>query len=59
MVSAEDPYGCNLDSLDRICYFLFQAAPQLYYEAQWTPFQTHYFSGNLVAPEIEPRPLDM
>jgi hypothetical protein len=23
------------------------------HEAKWTPFQTHYFSGNLVAPGIE------
>jgi hypothetical protein len=22
--------------------------------AEWTPFQTHYYSENLVAPEIEP-----
>jgi hypothetical protein len=22
--------------------------------AEWTPFQTHYFSENLVAPGIEP-----
>jgi hypothetical protein len=25
------------------------------HEAEWTPFQTHYYSENLVAPEIEPR----
>jgi hypothetical protein len=24
------------------------------HEAEWTPFQTHYFSKNLVAQEIEP-----
>jgi hypothetical protein len=24
------------------------------HEAEWTPFQTHYFSENLVAPGIEP-----
>jgi hypothetical protein len=23
-------------------------------EVEWTPFQTHYFSANLVVPEIEP-----
>jgi hypothetical protein len=23
------------------------------HEAEWTPFQTHYFSENLVAPGIE------
>jgi hypothetical protein len=28
-------------------------------EAEWTPFQTHYLSENLVAPGIEPGPLDM
>jgi hypothetical protein len=25
----------------------------------WTLLQTHHFSGNLVAPGIEPRPLDL
>jgi hypothetical protein len=25
------------------------------HEAEWTPFQTHYFSENLVAQGIEPR----
>jgi hypothetical protein len=29
------------------------------HDAEWTPFQTHYFSGNLVAPGIEPGPLDL
>jgi hypothetical protein len=24
------------------------------HEAEWTPFQSHYFSENLVAPGIEP-----
>jgi hypothetical protein len=24
-------------------------------EAEWTPFQTHYFSENVVLPGIEPR----
>jgi hypothetical protein len=27
--------------------------------AEWTPFQTQYFSENLVAPGIEPGPLDL
>jgi hypothetical protein len=26
------------------------------HEAEWTPFQTHYFSENLVVTGIEPRP---
>jgi hypothetical protein len=29
------------------------------HEAEWTPFQTHFFSGNLVEPEIDPGPLDL
>jgi hypothetical protein len=29
------------------------------HEAEWTPFQTHYISENLVASRIEPGPLDL
>jgi hypothetical protein len=29
------------------------------HEAEWTPFQTHYFSENLVAPGIERGHLDL
>jgi hypothetical protein len=29
------------------------------HEAEWAPFQTHYFSEYLVAPEIEPGTLDL
>jgi hypothetical protein len=29
------------------------------HEAEWTPFEMHYFSENLVATEIEPEPLDL
>jgi hypothetical protein len=29
------------------------------YKAERTPFQTHYFSENVVAPGIEPGPLDL
>jgi hypothetical protein len=36
----------NLGFLDRSRCFLFQVA-------EWAPFQTHYFSGNLVVPRIE------
>jgi hypothetical protein len=28
-------------------------------ETEWTPFQTHYFSENLVASGIESGPLDL
>jgi hypothetical protein len=30
VVSVADPYGRNLDFLDRSLYFFFQVAPQLY-----------------------------
>jgi hypothetical protein len=29
------------------------------HEAEWRPFQTHYFSENLLAAESEPGPLDL
>jgi hypothetical protein len=31
-------------------FFSFQAAPQLSHEAERTPFQSHYYSENVVAP---------
>jgi hypothetical protein len=43
------PTAVNLGLLDRIRYFL-EVAPQ---EAQCIPFQTYYFSENLIAPGIE------
>jgi hypothetical protein len=59
VVSATNHYGRILDSLDRSRYFFFQVAPQCTHRAEYTPFQTHYFSENLVAPGIEPGPLDL
>jgi hypothetical protein len=56
--SMTDPYGRILGFLDRSCYFFLQVAPSCNHEAEWTPFQTHYFSENLVVPGIEPEPLD-
>jgi hypothetical protein len=58
-VNARSPYGRILRFLDRSRYFFFQVAPQLYSEAECTPFQTHYSSEDLVAPGIEPGPLDL
>jgi hypothetical protein len=29
------------------------------HKAEWTLFQTHYFSENLITPRIEPGPLDL
>jgi hypothetical protein len=49
VVSVTDPHSRILGFLDRSRYFFLRIAPE------WTPFQTHYLSENLVAPEIEPR----
>jgi hypothetical protein len=49
--SAWHPYGHILTFLGRSRYFFFQVAP---HQAEWTPFQTHYCSENLVEPGIEP-----
>jgi hypothetical protein len=56
MVSVTDPYGHILDFLNRSRYFFFQVDSQLYSRGM---FQNHYFSENLVAPGIEPGPLDL
>jgi hypothetical protein len=37
-------------------YVFFKELLNCTHEAKWTPFQTHHFSENLVAPEIEPGP---
>jgi hypothetical protein len=47
------PTVVNLSSLDRSRYSL-EIAFNYSHEAEWTPFQTHYFSENLVVPGIEP-----
>jgi hypothetical protein len=47
VVSVTDPYGRILDFLDRSRYF----SIKYLHEAEWTPFQTHYF---FVVPGIEP-----
>jgi hypothetical protein len=48
--------GAISDFLDRCRYFFFQVAPQLKLWGWGAPFQTHYVSGNLVSPRIEPGP---
>jgi hypothetical protein len=52
VVSVTYPYG-------RILGFLDRSLLNCTHEAEWTPFQTHYFSENLVAPGIKPGPLDL
>jgi hypothetical protein len=59
MVSVKDSYGRILVFLDRSRYFSFKQLLNCTHWAEWTTFQTHYFSENLVAPGIEPGPLDL
>jgi hypothetical protein len=48
------PTVINLSFLDRNCYFYFKQLLIYPQEAEWTPFQTHCYSENLVAPGMEP-----
>jgi hypothetical protein len=60
VVSVTDPYGRFLGFLNQNHYFFsFKKPLNCAREAEWTPFQTHYFSENLAAPGIEPQPLDL
>jgi hypothetical protein len=54
VVSATAPYGRSLRFQDRSRYFSIKQLLSCTHETEWTPFQTHYFSENLVAPGIEP-----
>jgi hypothetical protein len=49
VVSVTDPYGRNLGFLNRSRYFSSKYLLSCTHEADWTPFQTHYFSENPVA----------
>jgi hypothetical protein len=44
VVSVTDPYGRILGFLDRSRYFSIKYLLSCTHEAEWTPFQTHYFS---------------
>jgi hypothetical protein len=59
VASVTYPYGRILGFLDRSRYFSFKYLLSCTKEDEWNPFQTNYFSENLVAPEIEPGPLDL
>jgi hypothetical protein len=59
VVGKTDPYGRILGFLDRSRYFSIKQLLSCTHEAEWTPFQNHYFSENLVEPGIKPRPLDL
>jgi hypothetical protein len=43
VVSVTDPYGRILGFLDRSRYFSIKYLLSCTNEAEWTPFQTHYF----------------
>jgi hypothetical protein len=49
-----DPHAVFPAFLDGSRYFSIKQLLRYTHEAEWTPFQTHYFSENLVAPGIEP-----
>jgi hypothetical protein len=59
VVSVMNPCGRIIEFLDRSRYFSLKCLLSYSHEAGWTPFQTHYFSENLVAQGIEPGPLDL
>jgi hypothetical protein len=54
MVSAPDPHGRILGFLYWNHYYFSKLLPNFTHEAEWTPFQTHYFSEILVTLGIEP-----
>jgi hypothetical protein len=58
VVSVTDPSGRILGFLDR-SYFFFKQLLICTHEAEWTLFQTHYFSENMIAQGVEPGPLDL
>jgi hypothetical protein len=58
VVSVTDHYGRIPGFLDRSRYFSIKYLLSCTREAEWTPFQTHYFSF-LVVPGIEPGPPDL
>jgi hypothetical protein len=54
-----DPYDHIIAFLDRSRFFSSKQLLSCTHEAEWSPFQTHYFSENLVAQGIEPGLLDL
>jgi hypothetical protein len=52
VASVTDPYCRILGFLDRSRYFSIKQLLSCTHEAEWTPFQTHYFIFILVVPGI-------
>jgi hypothetical protein len=59
VVIVTDLHGRILEFLDRRRYFFFQVAPQLYSRGWVDPVPDPHLSEDLVAPGIEPGPLDL
>jgi hypothetical protein len=59
VVTVTDLYARILGFLDRIRYFSIKYLLSCTHEDEWTPFQTHYFSENLVVPGNEPGTPDL
>jgi hypothetical protein len=59
LVSVTDPHCRILVFLTGAATFCSKQFLSCTQEAEWIPFQTHYFSENLVVPGLEPRPLDL
>jgi hypothetical protein len=57
VVSMTDPYGRILGSRPETL-LSFKWLLNCTHEVERAPFQTHYFSENLVMPGIEPGPMD-
>jgi hypothetical protein len=53
VVTVTDPYDRILGFLDRSRYFSIKQLLSCTHEAECTPFQTQYFSENVVVPGIE------
>jgi hypothetical protein len=58
MISVTDTYGRILGFLDRSHYFSIKYLLSCTHDAEWTPFQTHYFFF-LVVPGIGSGPPDL
>jgi hypothetical protein len=54
-----DPHGHILSFQTGAATFSSKQFLNCTHEDEWSPFQTHYFSENLVAQGIEPGPLDL
>jgi hypothetical protein len=56
-VSVTDPYGRSLGFSGQEPLLFYQVLLSCTHEAEWTPFQPHYFF--LAVPGIEPGPPDL